>query len=124
MNHNRINRLDHEHENEGRKLNARVVTTPRGGAYIHLSVRPKAPEGMTFPDFFRALEQELRFRGAEFERRALIDFAASVWPLAQEQPEAERWATELCVVSQAARGPAMAARAQPKSASRAYHWRS
>ena len=38
------------------------------------------------------LEQELRFQGVAFERRAVIEFAASVWTPAQDDPDPERWA--------------------------------
>jgi hypothetical protein len=50
------------HQANGRKLHTRIVTTPRGGAYVELSLRPTTPEGLTLSDFIRMLEQELRFR--------------------------------------------------------------
>jgi hypothetical protein len=53
-----------------------------------------AQDRFVLSDFIGALAQELRFRGVAFERGALRDFAGSVWPLAQEEPDARRWVNE------------------------------
>ena len=37
---------------------------------------------------------ELRLRGDPFDRRDLETFAADVWPLAEDDPEPGRWASE------------------------------
>ena len=47
---------------------------------------------MTLEDFTTSLEQELRLRGVRFDRADLLDFAADVWPLAQDDPDVARWA--------------------------------
>jgi hypothetical protein len=47
---------------------------------------------MTLEDFTAALEQELRLRGVHFKQSDLFDFAADVWPLAQDDPDVARWA--------------------------------
>ena len=49
---------------------------------------------MTLPDFVTGLEMELRLRGVPFERRDLDGFAADVWPLAEDDPDPQRWARE------------------------------
>ena len=49
---------------------------------------------MTLEDFITGLEMELRFRGEPFDRGELEQFAADVWPLAQEDPDPGRWAAE------------------------------
>jgi hypothetical protein len=47
---------------------------------------------MTQPDFTLALEQELQLRGIPFSRADLLAFVASVWPLAQDEPDPVTWA--------------------------------
>ena len=47
---------------------------------------------MTLPDFVTALEMELQLRGVPFDRGDLETFAVDVWPLAEEDPDAVRWA--------------------------------
>jgi hypothetical protein len=61
---------------------------------IHPAPAVLTPERFGLSDFIGALAQELRFRGVAFERGALGEFAVSVWPLAQDDPDAERWAME------------------------------
>jgi hypothetical protein len=48
---------------------------------------------MTQADFVQALESELQLRGVPFDQVALLAFVASVWPLAEEDPDTARWAT-------------------------------
>jgi hypothetical protein len=43
---------------------------------------------MNQADFVQALESELHLRGTPFDRAALLAFVASVWPLAEEDPDA------------------------------------
>jgi hypothetical protein len=47
---------------------------------------------MTPSAFVRAVEGELRLRRVGFDLAGLLDFAASVWPLAAEDPDPVRWA--------------------------------
>jgi hypothetical protein len=47
---------------------------------------------MTQAEFVQALESELHLRGVPFDRAALLAFVASVWPLAEEDPDPARWA--------------------------------
>jgi hypothetical protein len=61
---------------------------------IHAAPAVLAPNRFALSDFIGAFAQELRFRGIAFERGALREFGGSVWPLAQDDPDAERWATE------------------------------
>jgi hypothetical protein len=82
------------HQANGRKLQTRILTTPRGGACVELSLRPTSPESLTLAEFTAMLVQELRFRGVAFEQRAMIEFAASVWALAEDDPDVERWARD------------------------------
>jgi hypothetical protein len=49
---------------------------------------------MTRDDFVAALEQELRLRGVGFSRADVLEFVASVWALAEEDPDPSRWAQE------------------------------
>jgi hypothetical protein len=56
---------------------------------------------LTQPDFLSALERELRFRGVAFSRAQLMAFVASVWPLAEEDPDMTFWAREFIVEDRA-----------------------
>jgi hypothetical protein len=56
---------------------------------------------MNQTDFVLALEQELQLRGIRFQRADLVDFVASVWPLAQENPDVAFWAREFIDSDQA-----------------------
>jgi hypothetical protein len=47
---------------------------------------------MTRDDFTAALEERLRLRALSFSRAAVHDFVASVWPLAQDDPDPVLWA--------------------------------
>lgn len=49
---------------------------------------------MTRDDFSSALEQELQLRGVGFSRADVQEFVATVWPLAQENPDPAWWAQE------------------------------
>jgi hypothetical protein len=49
---------------------------------------------MTREDFTAALEQALQLRAVGFSRAELLDFVASVWRLAEENPDADFWARE------------------------------
>jgi hypothetical protein len=42
---------------------------------------------MTRDDFTAALEEQLRLRALSFSRAAVLDFVASVWPLAEDDPD-------------------------------------
>jgi hypothetical protein len=42
---------------------------------------------MTRDAFTAALEEQLRLRGLAFSRAAVLDFVASVWPLAEDDPD-------------------------------------
>jgi hypothetical protein len=55
---------------------------------------PTAADAVTLADFIAMVEQELRFRGVAFHYGALVDFAASVWPMAQDDMDPARWASE------------------------------
>ena len=48
---------------------------------------------MNLADFIISLEMELQLRGVPFARADVLTFAADVWPLAEEDPDAGRWAT-------------------------------
>ncbi len=58
---------------------------------------------MTRDDFALALESELQLTGRPFDRGELLTWAADVWPLAEDDPDAGRWAREFLAASQAAR---------------------
>ena len=47
---------------------------------------------MTRDDFTAALEAQLRLRGLTFSQGAVLDFVASVWPLAEDDPDPVVWA--------------------------------
>jgi hypothetical protein len=47
---------------------------------------------MTRDDFTAALEEQLRIRGYSFSRVDVLDFVASVWPLAEDDPDPVAWA--------------------------------
>jgi hypothetical protein len=47
---------------------------------------------MSRDDFTAALEEQLRLRGLSFSRAAVLDFVASVWPLAEDDPDPVVWA--------------------------------
>ena len=49
---------------------------------------------MTQADFTAALELELRLRGVGFSRADMIEFVASIWTLAQDDPDPTRWAQD------------------------------
>jgi hypothetical protein len=49
---------------------------------------------MTLADFIAALEARLQLLGVPFARRDLQEFAAGVYPLAEENPDPARWAGE------------------------------
>ena len=52
---------------------------------------------MTRDAFTAALEEQLRIRGYSFSRADVLDFVASVWPLAEDDPDPVLWA-ERCFV--------------------------
>jgi hypothetical protein len=54
----------------------------------------KRSDPMTREDFTAALEQALQLRAVGFSRAELLDFVASVWPLAEENPDVDFWARE------------------------------
>jgi hypothetical protein len=56
---------------------------------------------MNQADFVTALEQELQLRGFGFRRADLVDFVASVWPLARENLDVAFWAREFIESGQA-----------------------
>ena len=58
---------------------------------------------MTQDDFPLALESELQLQGRPFTRADLLAFAASVWPLAQDDPNPVTWAAEFLSQTEAAR---------------------
>jgi len=66
----------------------------RPGAPHVPAIPERGNDPMTQADFLAALELELRLRGIAFSRADLLDFVASVWPLAQEDPDAAFWARE------------------------------
>ncbi len=47
---------------------------------------------MTLDDFTLALESELRLLGTPCDQGDLLAFAASVWPLAEDEPDPADWA--------------------------------
>jgi hypothetical protein len=49
---------------------------------------------MTPNDFTAALRSELHFRNTPFDGAALEAFAASVYPLVDDEPDVGRWADE------------------------------
>jgi len=56
---------------------------------------------MTQADFVALLEQELRLRGVGFSRADVLEFVASIWTLAEEDPDPARWAQEFIDTGQA-----------------------
>jgi hypothetical protein len=63
--------------------------SPVAGRDTHSHERGNA---MTRDDFTAALEEQLRLRGLGFSRAAVLDFVASVWPLAEDDPDPVLWA--------------------------------
>lgn len=57
---------------------------------------------MTLQDFIISLALELRYRGLAFDRAALQVFAASVWPMAEDDPDPGRWVGEFVQAMQPA----------------------
>jgi hypothetical protein len=53
---------------------------------------------MTPADFTAALELELQLRGLPFARADLLAFAASAWPLIEDDPDVAFWAGEFLAV--------------------------
>jgi hypothetical protein len=49
---------------------------------------------MTQDDFTLELEQELRLRGARFNRADLMQFVADCWPRIVDEPDVGRWTRE------------------------------
>lgn len=49
---------------------------------------------MTLPEFATALVHELQARQTPCDLIEMPDFAAGVWPAAQQDPEPVRWADE------------------------------
>jgi hypothetical protein len=49
---------------------------------------------MSKNDFLAAVEEELRLRGIPFERSALVEYIASMWPWIDGDPDVYRWARE------------------------------
>jgi hypothetical protein len=49
---------------------------------------------MTQEQFANLLERELRLRFARFSLADLLTFVQDVWPVAQEDPDVDRWARE------------------------------
>ena len=49
---------------------------------------------MTQSDFAASLEHELQLRRVAFDLADVLEFAASVWAIAQVDPEPVRWADE------------------------------
>jgi hypothetical protein len=49
---------------------------------------------MNLREFTARLALDLRDRGIPYERRRLEVFAASVWPLALDDPDLKRWTAE------------------------------
>jgi hypothetical protein len=49
---------------------------------------------MTKVDFLASIEEELRLRGIAFERSALVEYIASMWPWIDRDPDVYRWAGE------------------------------
>jgi hypothetical protein len=47
---------------------------------------------MTREDFTVALEEQLRLLGVRCSRGDVQEFAESVWPLAEDDPDPVRWA--------------------------------
>lgn len=45
-------------------------------------------------DFTRSVETILQAAHVPFERRALLAFIGSAWPLIEDHPDPERWARE------------------------------
>jgi hypothetical protein len=59
--------------------------------------RPKDPPDredrpVTQAEFVQALESELQLQGVPFDRAALLALVASMWPLAEDDPDVTRWA--------------------------------
>jgi len=49
---------------------------------------------MSQPDFLAAFEHHLRLHRVPFERRTLLAFVESAWPLIEEDPTPSRWCAE------------------------------
>jgi hypothetical protein len=47
---------------------------------------------MTRDDFTVALEEQLRLLGVRCSRADVLEFAESVWPLAEDDPDPVQWA--------------------------------
>jgi hypothetical protein len=59
---------------------------------------------MTQADFVTGLEMELQLRGVAFDRADLVTFAADVWPMAEEDPDAAHWVNVFLEIRSAAPG--------------------
>jgi hypothetical protein len=60
---------------------------------------------MTKQDFLAAVEEELRLRGIAFERSALVEYIASMWPWIDGDADVYRWAREFTETHSAADMP-------------------
>jgi hypothetical protein len=49
---------------------------------------------MTKQDFLAVVEEELRLRGVPFERSALVEYIANMWPWIDGDSDVYRWARE------------------------------
>jgi hypothetical protein len=52
---------------------------------------------MNQADFVALVEVLLSTARVEYERRQLLSFVASAWPLIEDEPDAVRWAREFLV---------------------------
>jgi hypothetical protein len=54
---------------------------------------------MTPADFLPLVETILSTAGVSFERRAVVAFVTSMWPMIEDDPDAGRWANEFLAAS-------------------------
>ena len=59
---------------------------------------------MTQQDFLAQLAAHLRLHGQPFDRRSLIAFVESAWPLIEEDARPERWCAEFLAACHAGTG--------------------